>query len=53
MDKREKTPSALQDTVRFVNIEGTVHVIDLDKEVSVEAYRKKIMDDPVIDEMGE
>ena len=42
-----------QDTVQFVNIEGRVHIIDLEKEGSVEAYRKKIADDPVIDEMGE
>ena len=49
----DKKTERTEDTVQFINIDGVVHIVDLEKEGSVERYRNRIMDDPLIDEIGE
>ena len=49
VDKDEKEES----TIKFVKIDGVTHIVDLDKEGSVKDYLNRVMDDPLIDAMGE
>lgn len=49
----DKKTEPTEDTVQFINIDGVIHIVDLEKEGSVKEYRKRRDDDPLIDEMGE
>ena len=49
VDKDEKEES----TIKFVKIDGVTHIIDLDKAGSVKDYLNRVMDDPLIDAMGD
>ena len=49
----DKKTERTEDTVQFINIDGVIHIVDLDKEGSVKDYLNRVMDDPLIDEMGE
>ena len=44
----DKKARSTEDTMQFINIDGVIHIVDLDKEGSVKEYLNRVMDDPLM-----